>query len=448
MLTGERLFQGDSDLVVLELVRKAEVEPPSRVNPDVSPALDAVVLKALAREPDNRYTTGSEMLRDLESVLYSYSPAPGAADLAIYLDRLREARASAAEVRPEAAGRAAAAAPVPAGSEAVPVAELSAAPAPEFLSEVTAEPVAGQAAEAGVFGSFSAARIESEKKGRTPLYIGMAAVVAIGVLLAVLLTRKGPVPAPANAVTPGPAPTAAPVAVDLTPAALVPTPAARDQRTVEQEVQRQLAAKRLEAKNQKALEMSARLTALPKPAAVPAAVAARPTQVVVARGEPTAVPLAPTSPPPEPTQVVLAPPPAPREPAETIASREKAAASPREPAPQAAAPPAAAPPEAEVSRGDLVGPGPGVVEPALLTPPRINYPPMARQQKISGRVVILVLVNEQGSVSDARVQKGIGGRNGIDTVVLNAVRSAHFRAATKNGIPVKMWRTVVVDVKP
>ena len=258
----------------------------------------------------------------------------------------------------------------------------------------------------------------------------------MSVLLAVLLTRKGPAAAPANAVTPAPAPTAVPVVAELPPSTLPPTPAVRDQKAVEQEVQRQLAAKRLEAKNQKALEVSTRLTALPKPAAVPTAVAAR--------VEPTSAPPVPTSPPPEPTQVGLAPPPAPREPAETIASRDKAAAS----APQAAAPPPAAPPEPEVSRGDLVGPGPGVVEPVLLSPPRINYPPMARQQKISGRVVILVLVNEQGSVSDARVQKGVGGRNGIDTVVLDAVRSSHFRPATKNGIPVKMWRTVVVEVKP
>ena len=99
-------------------------------------------------------------------------------------------------------------------------------------------------------------------------------------------------------------------------------------------------------------------------------------------------------------------------------------------------------------RGDLVGPGPGVVEPALVAPPRIQYPPIARQQRVAGRVVILVLVNENGTVSDARVQKGLGGRTGIDGVVLNAVRGARFRAATKNGIPVRMWRTVVVDVKP
>jgi TonB family protein len=102
----------------------------------------------------------------------------------------------------------------------------------------------------------------------------------------------------------------------------------------------------------------------------------------------------------------------------------------------------------EVSRGDLVGPGPGVVEPVLLAPPRVNYPPLARQQRVSGRVVVLVLVNENGVVSQARVQQGIGGRSGIDGSVLDAVRSSRFRAATKNGIPVKMWRTVVVDVKP
>jgi TonB family protein len=122
--------------------------------------------------------------------------------------------------------------------------------------------------------------------------------------------------------------------------------------------------------------------------------------------------------------------PAPRETAETVASLEAGSAEP------------------EVSRGDLVGPGPGVTEPALVAPPRVNYPPIARQQHVSGRVVILVLVSENGTVAEARVQKGIGGRSGIDGVVLDAVRRSRFRPATKNGIPVKMWRTVVVDVKP
>jgi len=432
MLTGERLFKGDSDLVVLELVRKADVDLPSRVNAEVSPALDAIVQKALAREPNDRYATGSEMLRDLESVLYSYSPAPGSADLAIYLDRLREVPTPAAEVRP--------AVPVPAAHDV----ELAGLPASEQpVSDSAAMSVAPKAEEAGVFGSFSPARMESEKKRRTPLYIGMAAVVAIGVLLAVLLTRKGPAAGPAIASSPTPASTGAPADAGPAPAASIPTPAAAppDQKTIEQEVQRQLAAKRQEMKNQRTLQQSARSTPVSRTAAAPTMVAERAPEVAVARVEPTSPPPVPTSPPPEPTQVVVAPP-ASREPAETIASREKADV------PHETAPEPATPAEPQVSRGDLVGPGPGVVEPALLSRPRIVYPPIARQQKPSGRVVILVLVNERGAVADARVQKGLGGRSGIDTVVLDAVRGSRFRAATKNGIPVKMWRTVVVEVKP
>jgi protein TonB len=266
----------------------------------------------------------------------------------------------------------------------------------------------------------------------------MAAVVVIGGILAIFLTRRNPAAGPATAPTPAPAVTAAPVAMSLTPPETLPTPArALDPMAIQQEVQRELAAKRQEMlKGQKGVK--GQPTAAPKQAAesVPVAV---PTEAAVERLIPTSAPEVPTSPPPEPTEVAVAPSPEPRQPAETVASRENTV--------QREAPPAAAP-EPEVSRGDLVGPGPGVVEPTLLTPPRIAYPPIARRQKLSGRVVILVLVNENGAVADARVQKGIGGRTGIDGVVLSAVRGSRFRAATKNGIPVKMWRTVVVDVKP
>jgi TonB family protein len=172
-----------------------------------------------------------------------------------------------------------------------------------------------------------------------------------------------------------------------------------------------------------------------------------PTEAPVAPALAAPPPPLPTAAPPEPTEIAVAPPPETREPpAEAVAAPENPTPAPREvpAAPQVAPPPA----DPEVARGDLVGPGPGVVEPSLLTPPRIAYPAMARQQKLAGQVVVLVLVNENGAVTDARVQKGIGGRTGIDRVVLDAVRGARFRAATKNGIPVKMWRTVVVDVKP
>jgi TonB family protein len=62
--------------------------------------------------------------------------------------------------------------------------------------------------------------------------------------------------------------------------------------------------------------------------------------------------------------------------------------------------------------------------------------------------VVLLLVDEEGAVSEAKLQQGLGSRAGVNEAVLEALRRAKFRPASKNGIPVKMWRTIVVDVKP
>ncbi len=137
----------------------------------------------------------------------------------------------------------------------------------------------------------------------------------------------------------------------------------------------------------------------------------------------------PTEAPPEPTPV---PP----------------TAVPTAPPPPTAVPTEPPPPVPEVRRGDLVGPGEGVVEPVLLAPPRVVYPPSAKQRQIQGKVVVLVLVDENGNVAESRVQQGIGAMPAINDAVLAGVKSAKFRPATKNGIPVKMWRPVLVDVKP
>jgi TonB family protein len=96
-----------------------------------------------------------------------------------------------------------------------------------------------------------------------------------------------------------------------------------------------------------------------------------------------------------------------------------------------------------------VGPGPGVVEPELINKPRVIYPPIAKQAGIgSGRVVVLVLVDEEGRVAEARLQQGVAPKSGVNEAVMDAVQKSKFRPATKSGVPVKMWRPVVVDVKP
>ncbi|MCE9669039.1 protein kinase [Myxococcus stipitatus] len=55
LLTGKRLFKGDSDLMTLRLVKDCQVPKPSQLNPKLPPGLDEVVLKALAPTPEERY---------------------------------------------------------------------------------------------------------------------------------------------------------------------------------------------------------------------------------------------------------------------------------------------------------------------------------------------------------------------------------------------------------
>lgn len=61
MLTGERLFGGGTDIEIIDRVREAVARPPSAVNPDVPADLDAIVMKGLAKRPDDRWDTAGDM---------------------------------------------------------------------------------------------------------------------------------------------------------------------------------------------------------------------------------------------------------------------------------------------------------------------------------------------------------------------------------------------------
>ena len=72
MLTTEKLFRGDTEIALMERVRKAEVTPPSSFNRRVSPELDRIVMKALARDVSERYQDSAELHSDLKAVLDGY----------------------------------------------------------------------------------------------------------------------------------------------------------------------------------------------------------------------------------------------------------------------------------------------------------------------------------------------------------------------------------------
>ncbi len=68
-LTGVRLFYAPKPEDELLAPIRQEARPPSRRNPDVSPQLDGVVLKALAKQPDQRYPTALAFARGIEEAV-------------------------------------------------------------------------------------------------------------------------------------------------------------------------------------------------------------------------------------------------------------------------------------------------------------------------------------------------------------------------------------------
>ncbi|WP_410871598.1 Stk1 family PASTA domain-containing Ser/Thr kinase [Nocardia sp. A7] len=75
ILTGQPPFTGDSPVAVAYQHVKEDPPLPSSVNPGVPRELDSVILKAMAKNPANRYQTAAEMRADLIRVLGGQRPS-------------------------------------------------------------------------------------------------------------------------------------------------------------------------------------------------------------------------------------------------------------------------------------------------------------------------------------------------------------------------------------
>jgi predicted Ser/Thr protein kinase/cytochrome c-type biogenesis protein CcmH/NrfG len=69
-LTLEPPFRGDNFAALVVQIRDVNPPKPSKVNPKIPAALDRVVLKSLAKKPEDRYATAGEMADDLERFLH------------------------------------------------------------------------------------------------------------------------------------------------------------------------------------------------------------------------------------------------------------------------------------------------------------------------------------------------------------------------------------------
>jgi len=88
LLIGEMLYREDNIPMLLDRVRKAEIPPPNARRPEVSPELSAIVMRALAKRPEDRFQSAHEMAQALMQLLYKTSPSFTASRVAQLMSQL------------------------------------------------------------------------------------------------------------------------------------------------------------------------------------------------------------------------------------------------------------------------------------------------------------------------------------------------------------------------
>ncbi len=394
MLTGRKVFAGDSELSILEQVRNPEVSPPSTYNREIPPDVDAIVLKALEPNREDRYASARQMQEELERAMREHGWSAGNAELQRFVEELfAPTGPGLPEAAPEAPGPGTPVPVTPLGPPPEPPEEPPAKPPEEPPEEP--EPAGKGDGEAPppviVPGADTRAGLLEEKlepakkKSPVPLIVGLVLLVAAVVVLFFVLRGGGGGAVPVVAATPTP---------------VVPPPTATPTEELKQMILKQaeavVAAK--EAEMRKRLEQE-----FPTPTPIPPT--ATPTETPTPEATATATPIpsaTPTPVPPTPTPVPPTPTPSVRE-------------------------------------GEIVSEGPGVMPPVLIKQVTPVYPPLARRAKASGEVRLRALVGIDGSVEKVQILKVTRTGVGFETAAETAVRQWRYRPATKKGVKVKMW---------
>ena len=86
LLTGRRLFKRSSPYETYQAVIECNVPPPSKLNVELDPALDEIVLRAVAKDKDQRYPTAEAFGDALQSYLHHRGKSSGPGDVARFFE--------------------------------------------------------------------------------------------------------------------------------------------------------------------------------------------------------------------------------------------------------------------------------------------------------------------------------------------------------------------------
>jgi len=238
LLTVDRLYKYDNDFETMSAIIHAPPPPPSARRADIPRALDALVMKALAKRPDDRYQSAEQLAEAIEEVAVQTSSALSAASLARFVRELFGQRPEpwvrlAAVHDPDV---------VTVTSEPIP-AELTipiSDPIDRRLAGVIDLSTVSPAAHIDLAGATERLPFtptqhvpplspDPPRWSRTRVALGFAAAIALGVILALLLrtttAEQAPASAVADAAAQAPPVTAEPIAIAIDAApAPVPEP--------------------------------------------------------------------------------------------------------------------------------------------------------------------------------------------------------------------------------
>ncbi len=492
MLTGSPLARTGPTAAAIEAAR---IPSPGSDGMPIPKALATLLQQSLAEDPARRFKDAAAFKKAVDTLLFSGDYSPTTFNLAFFMHTLfrDEGDGDAARIKAEksadyrpylAAATAPPAAVSPSGLTHEPP------PAPKPLDTLRMEAVKPEVFRAEA-AKFEPLKTESSRSGRVqtpahahppsspasspadepifqtiaadkksfplaPVVIGILAVLGVG---GYMLTRPG-APAP---VAPAPAPTlnAAEVAalarvkeLESRLATLEAEKVAAEQKAAEEatkkvEAQAKARGKAVDPAELQRAQDEARKKAQAEQAALVAAerqkiederrLAEEARAAETARAAAEAARLAEATPaPPTPTPVVAVATPQPSAPL---------------PAPGAPATPAAAPatssPAAPASAASVLLDisDPNVTPPSLISQPRIEYPPIARAQRITGSVVVSALIDEQGNVAESRLIRGASPNSGLNQVALENVKRRKYKPAQMNGKPGRAWIAIQIDFK-
>lgn len=410
MFTGKHLFEGDSELSILEKARHPKFQPLSKLIKDFPSELENIIEKALKENEDERYPDANSMKKEIDEIISRYEPKVTEKTISEYLLYLEGSKDKFIEFKFK---------PAPKKEEleekkAEPIKELIPKKIAEKKPEKEEIPLKPPEVKLPEKKPPYILEDEKPKEKKFPLWAIGAAIAAVLIIVGILFFATGkkseeikqppkveeiqkteeipivPTETPTTGIT-KPTKVEPPIKVDEKKGPVV-------EKEVGEKPKETVIEKKEEAPPQKEETV--------------------PEKKEIVEEVKAPEPVIETPPPPPPKVEEI------KEPEKKEEVEEKIT---------------------KYKTGDLVDfTTPGLIAPKIIKKATPAYPPIAKMQKIQGRVDVRVLVDENGNVLEA---KAISGHNIFHTEAEKAAMKSKFYPAEVDGIKVKCFFTISFDFK-